>query len=332
MRKWFVAVGTLSLVLALAVSARADVKSQQKAQVKFEGALGRIMNMFGGKAAKEGVVITTAVAGDRQMTTTDQSAELVDLAAEKVYRLDLKNKTYKVQTFAEIRKEWEDMQAKAKEQAAENKEKGEQPQYEIDVDLKKTGQQRTIGAYACQEVVTTITIRQKGRKLEDGGGMVMTANSWLAPKMPAMQEQVAFQQRYMTKLFGTDTATMARDMAQALAMYPQLKEGMARWQKEAGGLDGTPVLTTLTMESVMTAEQAQAQADKDKSGGGVGLPGGLGGMFGRKKKAEEPAKEGQAAQGPKTRATIMTTTTELLEVATTVAAVELEIPAGFKQK
>jgi hypothetical protein len=57
-------------------------------------------------------------------------------------------------------------------------------------------------------------------------------------------------------------------------------------------------------------------------------------MFGKKKKTEEAPKEGQpaAAEGPKNRATCMTSTTELLEVQASASAADVEIPAGFKQK
>src|SRR5512139_953099 len=113
---------TLCLVLGLAVGLGADMKSSQKTQVKFEGMLGKMMGMFGGKSAKEGLVSTVAISGDRMMTVTDQTGELVDLAQEKVYAIDFKGKSYKVKTFAEIRKEWEDAQAEMKKQAAEAKE------------------------------------------------------------------------------------------------------------------------------------------------------------------------------------------------------------------
>ena len=339
MRRSWTGAMTVALVLALSAGLGADMKSKQKTQLKFEGMLGRMMGMFAGKAAKEGLISTVAIAGDREMTVTDQTGELIDLAAEKVYRIDFKGKSYTVRTFAELRKEWEDAQAKMKEQV--EKEKGKdtsgQPEYEIDVDVRKTGQSKAINGYDCQEVVTTITMRQKGKTVEDGGGMVITADSWLGPKIPAMAEQMAFQQRYIEKLYGKDAAGMARDMAQAMAMYPGLKVGMARMQKESGKLDGTAVLTVMKMESVQTPEQAKASADQDKQGGGgigAALPGGLGGMFGKKKKTEEPPKEAPAASAsaPTNRATIMTTTTELLSVETSVAATDLELPAGFKQK
>jgi hypothetical protein len=338
MRRSLLVVVTLCLVSGMAIGLSADMKSRQKTQVKFEGMLGRVVGMFGGKAAKEGIISTVAISGDRMMTVTDQSGELIDLAAEKVYKIDFKGKSYKVQTFEEIRKEWEEAQAKMKEQAAEAKEQPEQGevQYEIDFNVEKTGERKTVSGYDCQQVVMTIAMRQKGKKLEDGGGMVMTADMWMAPKIPAMQEQIAFMQRYMKKLLGSDTETMARDLAQAMAMYPQMKAGMERMKKESVKLEGTAILTTMKIETVMSPEQAQAKAesgDKPKMGLG-GVAGGLGGMFGKKKKTEEAPKEGQpaAAEGPKNRATFMTSTTELLEVQASAGAADVEIPAGFKQK
>jgi hypothetical protein len=338
MRKPLIVGLTLCLVAGLAAGLSADMKAKQKTQVKFEGMLGKMMGMFGGKAAKEGVVSTVAISGDRMMTVNDQTGELVDLAQEKVYAIDFKGKSYKVKTFAEIRKEWEDAQAEMKKQAAEAREKPEQEgevQYEIDFSVEKTGQRRSVNGYDCQQAIMTIAVRQKGKKLEDGGGMVLTSDLWMAPTIPAMQEQAAFMQRYMKKLLGSDTETLARDLAQAIAMYPQMKAAMERMKKEGAKLEGTPVLTTMKIETVMSPEQAKAQAEgggQPKVGLG-GIAGGLGGMFGRKKKAEEAPKEGQpAAEGAKSRATFMTSMTELLEVQTSVGAADVEIPAGFKQK
>ena len=337
MRRPLFVVATLCLVLGLAVGLGADMKSRQKTQVKFEGMLGKVVGMFGGKAAKEGVISTVAISGDRMMTVNDQTGELVDLAEEKVYSIDFKGKSYKVKTFAEIRKEWEDAQAEMKKRAAEAKEeKGEEPeaQYEIDFSVEKTGQQKSVSGYDCQQVIMTIAVRQKGKKLEDGGGMVITYDMWMAPKIPAMQEQIAFMQRYMKKLLGSDTEEMARGLAQALAMYPQMKTAMERMKKESVKMDGTAVLTTMKIETVMSPEQANAKAESgDKPKMGINLPGGLGGMFGKKKKAEEAPKEGQPAQaGPANRSTFMTSTTELLEVQASAGAADVGIPAGFKQK
>ena len=108
-------VATIALALATVTTLRADVKTQERTQVRFEGALGRIVNMFGGKGAREGIVSAVALKGNRMMSTTDTTGEIVDLGEEKVYQLDLKKKTYTVVTFAELRRQMEEAMAKARE-------------------------------------------------------------------------------------------------------------------------------------------------------------------------------------------------------------------------
>ena len=94
----------LPLLVLCAGPALADIRTRDKAQVKFEGFLGRMMGMFGGKGAREGVVTTNAVKGDRKAELTDSYGRIVDLKEEKVYELDMKKKTYEVTTFEELRR------------------------------------------------------------------------------------------------------------------------------------------------------------------------------------------------------------------------------------
>ena len=64
----------LPLVMLTASPALADVKTRDKTQAKFEGMLGRMVGMVGGKAAREGVVTAVAVKGDRKAELNDTSA------------------------------------------------------------------------------------------------------------------------------------------------------------------------------------------------------------------------------------------------------------------
>jgi len=334
MRIRSVAVLSAALVLASTLGISADVKSQQKTQIKMEGMLGSVAGMFGGKAMKEGTVNTIAVKGNRRMSTTDNSAELVDLDAEKVYRLDLRGKTYTVKTFAELRAEFQ--KAMSRGQAEVSREKPEksdarQPEFEISVDVKKTGQQKTVAGFSCDQVIMTLTIHEKGKSLDDAGGMVFTTDMWMAPKNPALQENMAFEMKYQQKVFGDLAAAAGRDFAQAMAMYPGMKDAMARLQTEGQQLDGTPMLTTMTVAGAGKPGGSEARADQERGGGGGAL-GALGGLLGRKKKAEAPAAGASGASDAKTRATILTTITEVLSIESTVAAGDVEIPAGFKQK
>ena len=313
----------------------ADVRTEQKTHASFGGALGRMVNMFGGKAAKEGVVETVAVKGDRKMTTNEKTARLIDLAEEKVYEIDLDGKSYKVTTFAEIRKKMQEDQEKAKEQMAKMQEKKDEKPAEpqkkmaIDVSTKETGQTKTISGFECKEVITTVAMHEDGKTLEEAGGMVMTSDQWLTARIPAMKEVQDFDRRYFEKIAGMDAAAAAQQMAQALAMYPGLKDLMGRARVEGAKVDGTPISSVMTIDAVASPEQQKQQADSEKqqeSGGG------LSGMLARKMMKKKQAEGGDAASADKSRSTIMTTTVDVLSVATTVGADAVSVPAGFKEK
>lgn len=298
----------------------AEVKTREKVQVKFEGMLGRMMNMFGGKAARDGVVSTNAVKGDRKATLTDTTGRIVDLAEEKVYELDLKKKTYDVTTFEELRRRLREAREKAERDAEKQKEREPEQErepgreVEVDFDVKETGQKKSVAGYDTRQVIMTVTVREKGRTLEEGGGLVMTTDTWLGPEIPALKELADFEQRYWTAIAPETAGVSAEQMAAIMALYPMMKQAVDRMNQEKLSMAGTPLATTLTVEGVKSKEQ---MAQPSESGGG-----GLGGMLARRvmKRNDNP------------RSTIFTAITETQDVATTVAPADLEIPAGFKEK
>jgi len=96
----------------------ASVKTEQRTTVKFEGAIGRVVGLFGGDAATDGLVTTTVVENDRMYTSSDdRRAESIDLAEGRMYDLDLRDKTYEVTTFDELRARIQEMQERACERA-----------------------------------------------------------------------------------------------------------------------------------------------------------------------------------------------------------------------
>jgi len=293
--------------------------------------LGKMFNMFGGKAAKEGVVATTAVKGNRKSTMNDATGQIIDLTEEKIYTLDLKKKTYEVTTFEELRRKMREAREKAEKDAQqqqgkeEKQQKPDQPQkeYEIDFNVKETGQKKQLAGYDTREVVITITVREKGKTLEESGGIVMTMDSWLGPQIAALKELTDFDIRYWKQLQGSEMPGLsAEQLAAAMAMYPMMKPAMERMQKEAPKLQGTPLASTTTVEGVPSKEAAaqQTSSEAPKSVGG------LGGLIARKM----AKKDDSAAAGG--RAAIFTAEHEVQEIQTSVAADDVAIPAGFKQK
>ena len=70
----------------------------------------------------------------------------------------------------------------------------------------------------------TVTVREKGRALEESGGMVMTSNSWLAPAIPAMKELADFELRYW-KAIAPEAAGMSAE--QMAAVMVDVSDGQA---------------------------------------------------------------------------------------------------------
>lgn len=329
-----VALGAALLVFSTH-TVSADVRADQKTRVEFGGMLGRMVNFFGGKAAKEGVVSTVAVKGGRKGTMNEQTGQIVDLTEEKVYDLDLRKKSYKVTTFAELRRRMEEAQKKAEEDARKQEGREAPPssssnpnekQMEVDVDIKNTGEKKAINGFDTHQVIMTITLREKGKTLEQGGGMVTTTDTWLAPKIAAMKEIADFDVRYAQKLYGGMVAgASAEQMAAAMALYPTMKQAMGRMTTEGAKLDGTAIMTTVTMDAVKSEEQMAQQpaATEEKPAAG------LGGLLGGLAKKKMAARNGTA--GSNARTTFMTSTTEVLKIATAVAAADVDVPVGFKE-
>jgi hypothetical protein len=315
----------LPLAALLGSPLAADVKTREKSLIKFEGMLGRAVGLFGGKAAKEGIVSTAAVKGNRKAMLNDSNGQIVDLGEEKLYDLDFKKKEYRVTTFEELRRRMREAQEKAKKDAAREEgrqeEKPDQPQkeYEVDFDVKETGQRKQLAGNDSREVIMTVTIREKGKALEESGGFVMTADSWLGPELPALKELADFDMRYYKQLYGAEAFGMAAEqMAMVMAMYPMLGKASERLKQEGDKLKGTPLATTTTFEVVKSKAQMEAGAEQKDAGGG-----GLSGMLARRMMKKED---------PKPRATIFTLQHEFQDVSTSVGATDLEIPAGFKEK
>jgi hypothetical protein len=200
----------------------------------------------------------------------------------------------------------------------------------------------------------TVSVHEKGQKIEDSGGMVLITNLWLAPKIDAMKEIQEFDKRYSEKLAGPLGASAgmpsADQMAAIYAMYPTMKDAIGKMDVENINTDGTAIITATTVQSVQSAEQAaqqqQAAAKSEKtstvdtgSAGGIlggkksvgGILGGIGARAAQKKVEQKAEQSAQSDQTPG-RSNIMTTNVEILKVSSDVTDADVAIPSGFKLK
>ena len=347
-RTLFVFALSASLAFAATAALHADVRSDQKTKFQLAGALGKVVNFFGGKAARDGVTSTVAVKGDRKLTMNDSTGQIIDLAEEKIYDLDIKKKQYSVITFADLRRQMEEAKKKAEEEArkeqaadkdapkAETKSDPDAKQYDVDFEVKNTGERKEINGFATSQSIMTITVREKGKTLQESGGMVLNSDLWLTPSIPAMKEVAEFDMKYAQKLFGPMVSgASAQDMASAMAMYPAMKPALEKMAAEGRKLEGTAVLTVTTLDAVKSAEQVAAEqtSASSSSSSGSSTPTGVGGLLGGlgKRMAQRKNNDAAAPAAQKDRVTVLTTTSEVLKVATTVGAEEVAVPAGFKE-
>lgn len=329
---------TLAIGLGFAQVAHADLRTEQRTKFQLAGVLGQVVNLFGGKSARDGVNTIVMVKGDRKVMTNGSSSQIIDLAEEKIYTIDLAKKTYTVMTFADFRRQLEEARRKAEEEAKKAKppDKPEptpdtastQPEYDVDFDIKNTGEMKVINGFSTHQAVMTVTIREKGKTLEQNGGMVLTTDFWLAPRMPEMNELTDFDLRYAQKLYGpVITGASPQDMAAAMAMYPLVKPALERMATEGKKLEGTPILTVITADAVKSAAQlAQEQQQPSSSDPKLSDARSVGGLLGGLARKSAPKKE-----EPKSHATFMTTSTEVLKINMDVSAADVALPPGLKE-
>ena len=326
----------MALATALAPAAEAGVKTEERTLVKFGGPLGGILNKFGGKTAKEGVVQTVAVVGDRKLTVADDRGQIVDLAEEKIYELDAKKKTYTVTTFAELKARIEKQRAEAEKEAAEARKKAKEKEdaspapateMEVDVEMSETGQKRAIAGHEARQVTTKAWVHEKGKKIQQSGGLLVTVDTWLGPKVDALEEVAAFDRRYglkMAEILGFTApaaGASAGQMASLAAMYTGLLAAMVKIEAESRKVDtqGSSLASGLTITLWKSAAQvAEAQKQSDDMGGG------LSGLL-----AKKLMKKGDPSD-PRTE--VLSSTSEMLQITPGAGAADVAIPAGYKAK
>lgn len=310
---------SVAVLAAATVSLGADVKTTERAQITFEGMLGRMIGMFGGSKPAS---LTVAVRGDRKAVLSDGSGRIIDLGEEKIYDLDAKRKTYTVTTFDELRRQMQearDKAAKEAEKAGEAPEKTDEPagpEYEFDFEVKETGATKQLAGQNTRQVHAIVTMRQKGKTLEEAGGLVLTSDMWLAPRIAALDQIAEFDRRFAEKVYGEMVAMSADQLAALLAVHPGFQQAQERLAKEGSKLQGTPLMTTMTLESVKNP----AAAAQNQGGGGVSV----GGIAGRLMRRNQ--------EKPGTKNKVFVSTHETLTIDASASDADVAIPADFKER
>lgn len=338
------AIGTV-----LASAAHADVTIEERMSVQGAGMM-KMANMSG--------TTVTKISKDRARSDSNlkfesalmrtlgggagQSSEIVRLDQDKIYSLDVNEKTYTETTFAEQRARMQ--------QAMEQMEKAQGSQQQstsgIDesqcewsepkADVKRSGETATIAGYDAERVIVSATQSCKDKSTGQVCDFGLTLDTWVAPKFEASSEATAYQRAYAEKL-GLGAAA-SRDFAErAQSMFGRYESMWKEVAAKTKDLQGYPVKSSFGLgvggPQCQSAQQAQAAGGPPSPPSiGEAIGGAFGGLLGRKK-TPEPAPASTPPASANGMMSLMTVTTELVSVNNaSIAADSFEVPAGFKKE
>jgi hypothetical protein len=177
--------------------------------------------------SSQGAPQTTKVflKGSKMMTDRGDTATLVDLGAQTVTTINKTAKTYSVQKMGE-------MMAGVGSAAA--------PQ----MDVKETGQKKTINGFNCSQRVMTISTDGP----TPGVKMQMELEMWVSPDVPGWQKLREFYQKNAGGLNAMGGGS------------PGMQRAMIEAQKRMATMDGAPVQQVMRMKAPgMEGSAAQMQ-------------------------------------------------------------------------
>jgi len=332
----------LAVLLLAATAMAADVTV--RSTIESKGMVG-IMNMAGtqevmvsGEMQKQATSLkmTNKVAKFLGGGKPQDKIEITRVDKELFWDIDVKDKKYTEQTFAEARTEMEKALAEAQKEKDENLKKHPEDtvQFKMDVKVEKTGKTQQIIGYTANETIVTVTTYGEDKESGEKGTFTIVFDFWVAKDVPGTEAMTAFNIAYAQK-FGL-TVQGQETVNSALMSYGIDPEEM---YDKMGDLEGMPLLTVVTtMASGAAKAPAEGKDDKakeetaeksedDESSTAAKA---LGGLFGKKKdKDKDKDKKSDSSETPY----LFKFTSTVTEVSTSaIAASEFEVPAGFKKQ
>ena len=231
----------LFLTLAAALTARADFSYTQTTK------------SAGGMMAGAAPILTkTYLKGQKMKIDSGDSIMIMDFDAQTMTHVSTAQKTYTVSKFSELG------------------ETVSKSGMDISIDIKETGERKTINGFSATEMVMTMEMdnpqaRQQGMKMK------MEMDIWVSPDVPGAGELRAFYQRNAAK-FPWAAMTGAGGRGNA-----SMQKALADLRRKMADVKGVPVLQVMKMgaagNEVQMAqmqkgmEQARAQLEEMKRQG-----------------------------------------------------------------
>ncbi|MGA2714465.1 MAG: hypothetical protein ABSG41_15265 [Bryobacteraceae bacterium] len=155
--------------------------------------------------------------GQKMRNDNGDTAVILDFDAQTITTINNKQKTVTVMNFSDINVG------------------GRQSNLTAKIDVKETGQKKTINGYNASELM--MTMEMDGPANSPMGKMQMEIDMWISPDAPGVGEMRAFYQRNASRFPWTALAGGNQGM----------QAGMAELQRKMAEMNGVPVLQVMKM-------------------------------------------------------------------------------------
>ena len=241
-------VALFALTLAASLTANADF-SYTTSQ-KMTG--GSMAAMAGAAADRTNKIYFK---GQKMMTSSGDTAIILDFGAQTITTINNAQKTYTVKKFSDLSMA------------------GAGANVDVSVDVKETGQTKNINGFNTSETILTMNMDMDMGRGGQAMKMQVEMDMWISSDPPGVGEMRAFYQK--------NASSFPYSALAASAGSPSMQKAMAQMQSKMANLKGVPVQMIMRMKQVggtpmpqmpqMTPEQqAQMQAamaQMQKNGG-----------------------------------------------------------------
>ncbi|MGB9121044.1 MAG: hypothetical protein WCE73_10525 [Candidatus Angelobacter sp.] len=318
-----------SLLFSLSTPCFADFQYTETTKITGGAAAGamKFVGVFSKDArqATQGTNVTISFKGNK-MRREDSlgQIEIIDLDARNITQIDTKKKTYSTITFDEMKARMEEARKKAAaEQAKRNKEQPSQVKIVPKVTITPGTGSKKILDYNAKETKMRVDMEMTS---DDPKAKGQTANMWvnsdsyIAP-VKGYDEVKRFYQR-MAKELDWLPGTMMGGNA-------QIAPAMVEYRKSATALNGMPLSSLVSVGMAGQPGAPEQTSRDDQKSSGNPITGGIGGLFGKKKKKDDAAQDDKPTGTP---GSLMDTSSEVTSVSTSAVDAGLfKVPEGYKQ-
>ena len=239
----------------LAPVAIADVTIHQNVTISASG----VMSMMGASGT-----VTTVVSGDRGRTENQvesnskmirkfaknaDTATIVLLDDELMYRLAPEKKQYSVTTFEQLRAQMKESMAELEKisdsgglPVSEDECQWSPPE----MDVKQTGEKQKFADIKAEQTIISVKQTCAVPGSEKSCDVIWNLEFWNAKRMPGGDEAMSFQQGMARAMGSEDELGLVQ--AQARGLMAMFSKGWVDVLKESGKMEGYPVKTVMSLE------------------------------------------------------------------------------------